>query len=117
MMYLIDPNRVDELTEQEKWECTARWLGYLYNGYFWMWSGELTLDEFLQSPAPCSKECRSYEKCPAVAQDPYRPFHPIYSNFQVMEKIIPGLIVVNLVFPREGIQDKDNAVLSDEDCS
>lgn len=111
----IDPKRVDDLTDREKWECTARWLNYLYNGYYWMMTGRLAPEEFLDGiPNPCTKECPCYEKCPSVAKDPYRPFRPIYTNFQVMSQFIPGSTVVSLSFPQEGTPHEDSAALPGE---
>jgi len=78
---IIDPKKVPELSEQEKWVCTVKWLNSLYSGHYALLNGEFTnLEEYIEyaeEAEPCSNECPYYEKCPSTAREPYRPFVPI----------------------------------------
>lgn len=92
---LTDPNRVKELTTMEKMVCTARWLNFLYSGFYYMQIGELSAEVFLESEDPCSTECPFFKKCPSVASDPYRPTVPIPRNFNVLERFTGKYNVLN----------------------
>lgn len=94
---MSNPEKVEELTESEKWECTVRWLNRLYSGYRYMLYGEMTPEEFLEDTSACYPECPYSKKCPSVDQDPYRPTVPVPTNFKVLEQFTPGLNVVSSV--------------------
>lgn len=110
---MINPEKVSELTESEKWECTVRWLNALYSGYWYMLYGEMSQEEFLEETNPCYPECSCYEKCPSVDHDPYRPTVPIPKNFMVLEQFTPGLNVVSSVVQSRDTSHK-NTVLRNE---
>lgn len=100
--------KVDKLTESEKWVCTVRWLNFLYSSHYYMLCGEMTAEEFLEGPEPCTSDCPCLDKCPSVARDPDRPTVPIPMNFKVLEQFTPGLNVVGPAFPLRGIPHKDS---------
>lgn len=112
-MFMINPEKAEELTESEKWECTVRWLNALYSGYRYMLYGEMNQEEFLEETNPCYLECSCYKKCPSVDHDPYRPTVPISMNFKVLERFTPGLNVVGSVLQPRGIQCKDSVFPSE----
>ncbi len=107
-MCLIDPEKVEELTEQEKFECTVRWLNDLYDGYRNMLHGWIDGTVFLEKVGTSCNECPHNKKCPSTARDPYRPTIPIPHNFQVLSQFTPGLNVVGPVLQRWDIPHKDN---------
>lgn len=107
-----DPKKAADLTEQEKLECTVRWLNFLYSSYYQMLTGDLKVEDFLGDARPCYPDCPYSEKCPCTAHDPYRPTMPVPMNFKVLEKFTPGLSVEGPVFPLKDIPDKDSVLLN-----
>lgn len=105
---MVDHNKVFELTEQEKWICTVRWLNELYSGYYYLQTGEMNLEEFLDEINPCTNECPCYKKCPSTSHDPYRPTVPIPKNFRVLERFTGKYSVVSPMFPLKDNRHKDN---------
>lgn len=96
----IDPKKVAELTEQEKWECTVRWLNVLYRGHHYLSDGQMNVEEFLEDVNTiCSPGCPYYEKCPSTAHDPYRPTMPVPMNFKVLERFTGKSSVSGVILP------------------
>ncbi|MEY8515331.1 hypothetical protein AALC25_00115 [Lachnospiraceae bacterium 29-84] len=106
-MCQVKPGRMGGLTEQEKWECTVRWLNDLYTGYYNLLYGAVDAEGFLEWVGKSCDGCPHHKKCPSTTYDPYRPTVPIPVNFKVLEKFTPGLSVAGPVFPLWGIPHKD----------
>lgn len=103
----IDPKRANDLTDSEKWECTANWLRYLYHSDFLMRLGILTFEEYMKRPDPC-EGCPCYEKCPCFADDPYFPAQAMYANFQIMAPFIQRSTVVGPSLRLKGSLQEDS---------
>lgn len=97
-MFTPEPQKVQELTDQEKLECTIRWLNFLYLNYSRLEDGTVKLDEFLEDSGPCHTECPYAEKCPSISKAPYHPTVPITHNFMVLMKFNPGVNVLSSIF-------------------
>ncbi len=100
-----DPKKAVELTEQEKWECTARWLDALYVGYYHLLCGNIDADGFLEHVDAHCLRCPHYNKCPSNTKEPYRPTMPIFYNFHVLNRFIHGLSVLGPGIPPVDILD------------
>lgn len=107
---MIDPKKVNELSEHEKWVCTVRWLNTLYSRYYFFALKELTAEEFIEGTDAC-RGCPYYVKCPSVAKEPYRPFVPIPINFRVLERFTGAGSVAGPVFSLKDNQRKDKIFL------
>ena len=116
-VYMADPDKVAELSEKEKMECTVRWLNHLYRSYSLMLWGEMTAEEFLESPSPCYPDCPYSKKCPSTARDPYRPTVPIPINFKVLEQFTPGLSVEGPILRPRDTRDGGIVFPKEPDCN
>lgn len=103
---MIDPKKVSELSDPEKWDCTARWLNELYSAYWYILTGEMDGSDFIEEVNPCRypEECPYYQKCPSTTNIPYRPTVPIPVNFRVMEQFTQECNVVSPMFPLKDIR-------------
>lgn len=97
-VFTKSPDKVSELSEHEKLDCTIRWLNFLYLNFYRLEKGTLKLEEFLEDPGPCYSDCPYAEKCPSISAPPYHPTVPITHNFMVLMKFNPGVNVLSSIF-------------------
>lgn len=98
----------NELTEQEKWECTVRWLNVLYSAHFYLQAGYEVPLEVVDG---CLK-CPFYDKCPSnyhVTDDGLPDLSkmiPIPMNFKVLEQFTGTGTVVGPAFGSKGVSQE-----------